>query len=226
MPTSFDRPHVFHFMPVYELPFGKGRAFASQGEVVDKIVGGWTVSSIVTVQSGAPFRLTSGYWSVAQGGDSGVVLNGISRKDLQDAVGVYRPSSYTGVQDFLQILDPMYLSGVRGEGGSNKQYILPSIEPGAQGAIVNLYGPRQTFVDMAVSKNVAITERVRLKIQANFINAFNHPVFGNTPGGTMSVVGSGFGVVTGTVGPNTVGTQTVSGGTSARQIQIRGQIQF
>jgi hypothetical protein len=42
----------------------------------------------------------------------------------------------------------------------------------------------------------------------------------------MSVVGSGFGTVSGTIGPNTVGTQTVSGGTSARQIQVRAQIQF
>ena len=194
---------------------------------MDKIVGGWTVSSIVTLQTGTPFRLTSGFWSVAQGGDSGVVLNGITGKDLQNAVGVYRRyGSYSGVGDFVQILDPKYLNGVRGEGGANSQYILPSTAPGVQGAIVNLYGPRQTFVDMAVSKNTPITERVKFKLQANFLNAFNHPVFGNAAGGTMNVVGSGFGVVTGTIGPNTVGTQTVAGGTSARQIQVRGQIQF
>jgi hypothetical protein len=42
----------------------------------------------------------------------------------------------------------------------------------------------------------------------------------------MNVVGSGFGIVTGAIGPNTVGSQQVAGGTSARQIQIRAQIQF
>jgi hypothetical protein len=225
LPTGFDRRHVFHFSPVYELPLGRGKAFlANSGGVVDKIVGGWTVSSIVTIQSGTPFRLTSGYWSIAQGGDSGVALNGVTGKDLQDAVGVYHPTSYNGVGDFVQILDPKYLSGPRGEGGANSQFILPSTEPGVQGAIVNLYGPRQTFVDMAVSKNVPISERVRFKVQANLLNAFNHPVFG--PGGTMNVIGSGFGTATGAIGPNTVGTQTVAGGTSARQIQIRAQIQF
>jgi hypothetical protein len=229
MPTGFDRRHVFHFSPVYELPFGQGRQLlANSGGVVDKIVGGWTVSSIVTIQTGTPFRLTSGFWSLAQGGDSGVVLNGITAKDLQDSVGVYRvtPGSYSGVGDFVRILDPKYINGVRGEGGANSQFILPSTAPGVQGAIVNLYGPHQTFVDMAVSKNIAITERVRFKMQANFLNAFNHPVFGNSAGGTMNVVGSGFGVVTGTIGPNTVGTQTVAGGTSARQVQVRAQIQF
>jgi hypothetical protein len=225
MPTSFDRPHVFHFYPVYDLPFGRGRKFANQGGVVDKIVGGWTVSSVVTIQTGSPFRLTSGFWSLAQGGDSGVLLNGITRKDLQDAVGVYRvePGTYTGVGDFVRILDPQFISGVRGEGGANRQLILPSTEPGYQGSIINLYGPRQTFVDMAISKNIAITERVRFKLQANFLNAFNHPVFGNPSG---NVVSSGFGIVGGTLGPNTVGTQTVAGGTSARQIQIRAQVQF
>jgi len=228
MPTGFDRRHVFNFNGVYELPFGQGKQFVNQGGVVNKIVGGWTASSIVTLQSGTPFRLTSGYWSLAQGGDSGVVLNGITRKDLQNAVGVYRvnPASYRGAIDFVQILDPKYLNGVRGEGGANSQYILPSTEPGVQGAIVNLYGPLQTFVDMAVSKNLAITERIRLKFQANFLNVLNHPVFGNAAGGAMNVIGSGFGTVTGTIGPNTVGTQTVSGGTSARQVQVRVQVQF
>ena len=155
-----------------------------------------------------------------------MALNGITGKDLQDAVGVYHANPASGVGDFVQILDPKYLSGVRGEGGANSQFIQPSIAPGTHGAIINLYGPRQTFVDMAVSKNLAITERVRFKLQANFLNAFNHPVFGNAAGGTMSVVGSGFGIVTGTIGPNTVGTQTVAGGTSARQVQVRAQIQF
>jgi hypothetical protein len=221
LPTGFDRRHVFHFTPVYDLPFGKGRAFANQGDVLDKIVGGWTISSIVKIQTGAPFRLTSGFWTLAQGGDSGVVLNGITGKDLQNAVGVYHADL-----DYVRIIDPRFLNGPRGEGGANNQFILPSTEPGVQGAIVNLYGPRQTFVDMAISKNLAITERVRFKVQANFLNAFNHPVFGNTGGSTMSVVSSGFGVVTNTLGSNTVGTQTVAGGTSARQIQIRAQIQF
>jgi hypothetical protein len=223
MPTGFDRRHVFHFSPVYELPFGKGRAFANKGGVVDKIAGGWTLSSIVTLETGFPFRLTSGYWSVAQGGDSGVMLNGITAKDLQKSVGVYHPTGFSGVGDFVQILDPKYLNGARGEGGANSQYILPSTTPGYQGAIVNLYGPHQTFIDMAISKNLAITERVRFKMQANFLNAFNHPVFG-TP--SSNVVASGFGIVTGTIVANTVGTQTVSGGTTARQVQIRAQIQF
>jgi len=228
MPSGFDRRQVFNFTPVYQLPFGQGKQFANRGGFVDKVVGGWTLSSIVVLQSGAPFRLTSGFWSVAQGGDSGVQLNGITRKDLQNAVGVYRanPATTPGAIDFVQILDPKYLSGVRGQGGANSQFIRPSTEPGTHGAIVNLYGPRQTFVDMSLSKSLSITERIKFKFQANLLNALNHPVFGNAGGSTMNVVGSGFGTVTGTIGANTVGTQTVSGGTAARQIQVRAQIQF
>jgi hypothetical protein len=80
---------------------------------------------------------------------------------------------------------------------------------------------------MAVSKNIPITEGMRVKFQAEFLNAFNHPVFGN-PGtnGLANILSSGFGITTGTVGPNTVGTQTVSGGTQARQIQLRLNLQF
>ena len=226
LPTGFDRPQVFHISPVFDLPFGKGRPFLNQGKVLDKFVGGWTVSGIVTLQSGPPFRLTSGYWSVAQGGDSGVVLNGITGKDLQNSVGVYHPAAYTGIGDFVQILDPKFLNGARGQGGANSQYILPSTAPGVQGAIVNLHGPNEKYVDMAVSKNLPVTERLKVKLQAEFLNAFNHPVFGVLGGSTMNVVSSGFGVVTGTIGPNSVGSQVVAGGTTARQIQVRANIQF
>jgi hypothetical protein len=163
---------------------------------------------------------------VAQGGDSGVVLNGITGKDLQNAVGAYHPTGYTGIGDFVQILDPKFLNGARGQGGANSQYILPSTAPGVQGAIVNLHGPNERYVDMAVSKNLPVTERLKVKLQAEFLNAFNHPVFGVLGGSTMNVVSSGFGVVTGTIGPNSVGSQVVAGGTAARQIQVRANIQF
>jgi hypothetical protein len=230
LPTGFDRRHVFHFAPVYDLPFGTGHAFLNQGGALNKIVGGWTVSSIVTVETGNPFRLTSGYQTFNQIGDSGVVLNGVTAKELQDSVGVYRvdPATYGKRVDFVDLINPKYIAGGL-RGNANSAYIQPAATPGQFGQNVILYGPRQTYVDMALSKAVPITERLRFRFQAEFLNAFNHPVFGYTEGtglAQVGVLGGAFGSVTGVVGANTVGTQTVSGGTAARQIEFRANIEF
>ncbi len=44
---------------VYELPFGRGRRFASSANgILDSVIGGWQLSAINTSQAGTPFNLT------------------------------------------------------------------------------------------------------------------------------------------------------------------------
>ena len=52
--TSFDRPHALKGFVQYELPFGKGRTFASSSRVVNAIAGGWSMSLIMNYNSGGP----------------------------------------------------------------------------------------------------------------------------------------------------------------------------
>ncbi|MDX2268592.1 MAG: carboxypeptidase regulatory-like domain-containing protein [Bryobacter sp.] len=50
-----DRPHRIVFSGSYELPFGKGRAFASNvGPWTNRLIGGWQLNTIYTAQAGAP----------------------------------------------------------------------------------------------------------------------------------------------------------------------------
>src|SRR5262249_41911079 len=60
-PALFDIRHSVHISGTYELPFGKGKTFANRGGVVDRVVGGWTLGSIFTLQTGNPFLLQGGY---------------------------------------------------------------------------------------------------------------------------------------------------------------------
>ena len=53
----FDIRNSFHANGTYDLPFGSGKQFANQTGWVDKVVGGWSVGTIVTWQSGEPFQL-------------------------------------------------------------------------------------------------------------------------------------------------------------------------
>ena len=58
-PTSTDRPHHFVGSGVYELPFGRDRSIGSEwGGLANAVLGGWSVSPILTVTAGAPLNLT------------------------------------------------------------------------------------------------------------------------------------------------------------------------
>jgi hypothetical protein len=63
--SSYDHPHSFSANAVYQLPFGK-----SQRGFVGQLIGGWQVSTIITLQSGMPF-------SVLNGSDPAGALDGI-----------------------------------------------------------------------------------------------------------------------------------------------------
>lgn len=52
--TDLDRTHVFVFNFVYQLPF-----FQKQQGVAGKLLGGWQLSGVTTLQSGLPFTVTA-----------------------------------------------------------------------------------------------------------------------------------------------------------------------
>lgn len=201
-PVGTDRQQVIHVNATYDLPFGKGRYWLNRSGVLDKIIGGWTVSSIVTWQTGAPFRVTGANYTYNDLNDGGVVLNGITAADLQDHVGVY----YNAANQ-VRYLDPKWTSEMFAKGA-----ITSNTTPGTIGQIIYLHGPRQTYTDIGLAKSASITERFKFKFQTLFINAFNHPVF------TYS--GRGVGNVTG------FGSGALQGSTRPRNIEFRANIEF
>ncbi len=226
-PTLFDIRHTVHANVTADLPFGKGRQWLNRGGIVNAILGGWTVGNIFTIQSGAPWQTGGGGSTFLQGGnftfndygDGGVILNGVTRSQLQNAVGVYAiPPSANGGQTatYVTLINPKYLVGPAG-GGANPAYILPNTTPGTFGTLLYLYGPRQTFDDLSVTKRFPITERIRFVFQAEFLNAFNHPVFASASSVASSPYSPNvqqFGFGTGTVANN------------PRAIELRANIEF
>jgi hypothetical protein len=53
----FDQTHVWKFNTVYELPFGKGRRWLTQG-IANQVLGGWRVSAVQVYSSGFPIGVT------------------------------------------------------------------------------------------------------------------------------------------------------------------------
>jgi hypothetical protein len=60
-PSDFDLTHQLNLNWIADLPFGKGRAFASNDSgVVDAFIGGWQFSGIARWTSGFPFSVDGG----------------------------------------------------------------------------------------------------------------------------------------------------------------------
>jgi len=55
--SILDVPHRVILAPIWQLPFGKDRRWATSG-VGNALAGGWTMSAVVNMQSGFPIGLT------------------------------------------------------------------------------------------------------------------------------------------------------------------------
>ncbi len=56
--AGFDRAQVFQLGWVYELPFGKGKSYFTDG-LVGKVIGGWQFSGIESCYTGTPMTITA-----------------------------------------------------------------------------------------------------------------------------------------------------------------------
>jgi hypothetical protein len=234
VPSPYDLRNVFKTYWNYDLPFGTGHAWKTGSSIVNNVIGGWTLGSIVGAQTGRNFKLAGGvntfnYWDgpspanangtpagilnyVPDENDSGVTLNGITQAQLQKKVGVYN----TGVPNSPVSVLPQNLFGTGGA-------IQPSSVPGQEGSVIFLKGPRLFNTDISIIKHIPITERVKMNIYAEMLNAFNHPNFNFTDGysgGTNNP--AQYLQVNGTApyAPGTVGQN------GNRQIQFRMQVAF
>ena len=158
-PATFHIPHVNVTSFVYMLPFGRGRSLgANVSRFADLFIGGWQVSGIVNIRSGLPYHILSGL-------DTGNTGNSIAFATERADV-VSNPVPYGFQQTRLQWFDPNAFavpqSGTLGNMGRN-----------------SLIGPAFQNVDLNLSKDFPIRERLGLEFRAEFFNLFNHVNFAN-----------------------------------------------
>ena len=72
--AGFNRTNVFQLGWVYDLPFGKDKAYLQTG-LVSKIIGGWEFSGIESCYSGTPFTVTASDSSLNDGGSNTQTAN-------------------------------------------------------------------------------------------------------------------------------------------------------
>ena len=76
-PSDFDITHLFNANFIYDLPFGRGKAFGGGvNKWADTLVGGWTVSGIFSARSGLAINGTTGAFPLAFNLNSPPILVG------------------------------------------------------------------------------------------------------------------------------------------------------
>jgi len=149
--SDFDRPHRFAVSGIWELPFGRGRRWlTSTHPVLSRIVGGWQLNGIWSFQSGAPLS-----WG-------NIIFYGPDIKSIR------LPADRRTVARWFNT-----------DAGFERNSALQLDRN------VRTFPPRFGFIrahnvnnyDLSVLKNTRITEGKDIQFRAEFLNAFNHPLF-------------------------------------------------
>ncbi len=197
--SDFNNTHVWQGNVLYEIPFGKGRRFASSTPSwLNHIIGGWTLTSIFVYQSGEPYTLSSGTKTV----NGSHVSSGITVGPKMFGGGLL-PSPRTNVTGPVMynagtiittpLTDP-HLNCLNVV-GTGTYFCIPP--PGKNGEGRNtMNGLNYWNVDAGVLKVFDITERFKLQFRLEAFNALNHPNFENprnSSSGSPTVTSGAFG---------------------------------
>jgi Carboxypeptidase regulatory-like domain len=158
--ATYDVRNLGSISAVYALPFGMGKRYANGlTGFANGAVSGWSVTSIVTVQSGFPFTPQLSY-NPSNNGDTRNPVRPFVNPGFAGSVITGNPAQWFNPAAFLQ---PPANSGFYGNLGRD-----------------TLIGPGVATWDFSALKDTSIHERLTLQFRAEIFNLLNHTNF-NTP---------------------------------------------
>ena len=190
---DFDRPHRFVLTYSYDLPVRKDSFFDNQ------FFKGWSISGIVTYQSGLPFSVTDSTSGGAFGNAGGgtATLSGqctsIDQFYTTGPIGS-RLNAYLNVNCFRTAVNVPNL-GVDAAGN-------PAAGVTAYGNVPRnaFRGPFQQNWDFSITKKFTLAENHSFQFRTEIFNLWNHPVF-RFPSAVNIGTPSTFGQITETAVP-------------------------
>jgi hypothetical protein len=193
-----DVRQLFNLSAVYQLPFGAGKHYLSSRGAARTILGGWTLSAIGSAQTGLPFNITVDRSNATVPGNYAIS-------------GWERPNYVAGIS-----LTPA-------NGSTPQEWINPAaFAVPAAGMFGNLgrnafRAPRISALNLAMAKDIAFTERLRIRFRADAFNVFNRAMYG-APNADISQ--ANFGVITTTI------SNYATGGGTPREFQLSAKVSF
>lgn len=186
--SNFDVPHMFKGDLVYDLPFGKGRAFMNHNTIADAVLGGWQFASMFVLESGRPFTPVIG-----TNNNSGA-LSGSWFPNIIGNPHISNP----GVGGWFNTCTVLQNGSTYPNGCTNPAFAVPA--PGTFGNSGRniLRGPGIEDVDFSLGKNFKFPlphETGNLQLRFDALNGLNHPNF-STPNVNLGT--SSAGIITST----------------------------
>jgi hypothetical protein len=203
--SDFDVSNYLNGNFLYQLPVGRGQAFAANIPWwANEFIGGWELSGLPVWHTGTPYMANSVAFLMSYSNEDPAILTG-SLSYLKPHVTVQNGQVYA-FKNYQQAYD-QFVGPVGFQMGSRN----------------DLRGPGFFNMDLGLGKTFPLyRERVNMKFRADAYNAFNHPNF-STPSftGNMSLVAppDEFGVVPGTVTP-------AFADQAARVLQVALRVEF
>ena len=171
MPANYgsadqDQRQSFSFSAVAQSPIGRGKAiWGNMSRGMDELVGGWQLDTVITLQNGTPFDLTTNKGI----SPSGAIVSSTftNRVDIVKGVSYpktlhqwFDPSSFTP--------PPVTAAGI-------------PIRPGTLNRNV-IHGPGYHAADAAVFKSFSLPEKAKFEFRFQVYNIANTPQFTNPNG--------------------------------------------
>ncbi|HEV3200482.1 MAG TPA: carboxypeptidase regulatory-like domain-containing protein [Bryobacteraceae bacterium] len=226
-PCDYDVRHNFTAQYVYQLPF------TFRNHMLDRAFKGWQVSGTLFWHTGLPFSVLSAPYSangngIVQGSGPryASVVPGAPLYDHNPIPGVTQTGTIQWVNPdaFVSAVDPGTGACAGGDSPKNCQF-------GNLGRNA-LRGPDFVWSDFYLTKWFRLSERVKLRMDGQFFNVFNHPNFGLPVLGYAGIPGKpvtqvGFGALSYPTSPPTgllgVG---LGGDSSPRMIAFQARLEF
>jgi hypothetical protein len=226
-PCDYDIRHNLNAQYVYRLPV------KVQNRFLGHALNGWQVSGTLFWHSGIPFSVLSTPYSAngngivnGSGPQFASVVPGVPLYEHNPIPGVTQPGTvqWLNPDAFVSTVDPSSGACFGGDSPTNCQF-------GNLGRNA-LRGPNFAWSDFYLTKFIPLSERVKLRFDAQFFNVFNHPNFAIP---TMVLAGipgkpttqTGFGALTYTTSPPTGLLGVGLGGDSTpRMIAFQLRLEF
>ncbi len=166
-PSNFNVPQRFTWIFEYRVP--------NMGGSMQRIKNGWGFDSTVTLQSGQPFQMNYNFEDDYSGSGEGD-----DRPDVVGPINYHERNPFDFV-DLSSFAIPCTVSAATDGGsanGVNTDCVPGTRHFGTEGRD-SLHGPTFKQWDLAIYKDTAITERMKVQLRADFFNILNHPNFAN-----------------------------------------------
>lgn len=178
--STFDTTHQVNSDWVFELPFGRGRTFASDaGRVTNAVLGGWDLTGVLRLTSGFPVSVGNGAAWATNWEQSGFATQ----------IGPTPPTGTTIVDG-----EPNMFKNYTTAVNSYRQDF-----PGEVGNRNDLRGQGYFDTDMGLHKQFSITERQQLQFRWEVFNVFNTVRFDVQSANISPDVASAFGFLSRTL---------------------------